>query len=547
MTTRCVQANHSIRFLPVLPLFFALLGPFPALAAEEPEKLTLEVVNVEILDVLKLLSKRSGLNIVVGPEIKGQVSIFLKDVPIREGLKTILQSRGLAYYEEDGIFKVISEREYQERFGIPFGDVRTMRTFPVRHADATELAATLNFMKSPAGKIVVDGRSNTLVVTDTPRALDDMHRLVVRSDRPLVTRAIKIRYARIEDLEAKLQDAMRKSFGHFAIDKRSNKIFITDIPSRVSRISAMIKAFDVKTPQVLIEAKVIEVHLTDGYRQGINWNAVLRNASLSIPLNVTAPTGSSLTTLTSSRGDLTVVLQAIEAMGKTNTLSSPRITALDNQEAKLAVATKQPYVSQTVVQTTNSTNTADNVQFVDVGVTLNVQPRILSGGLIEMKIKPQVSASTSSLELQGVASGSNTAFTRTRIPIVTTQELETVVTVRSGTTIIVGGLIQDQQGKQRQGVPFLRRMPVVGHLFSSESDNFDKTELVMFLTPTLVEDEELAKFAREEERFFEPAGVLKRHPEVGDSPTPAALAGKPLLAVDAPPYWEKKSVNVRKR
>src|SRR3989338_4749815 len=123
---------------------------------EDPTKLSLEVVGVEVVDVLKLISKKAGLNIVAGKDIKGQVTIFLKDVPVRDGIKTILQSQGLAYYEEDNIIKIITEREYQDKFGQPFGDIRKTRTFVLKYQDADSMSVTLNLMKSPQGKIIVN-------------------------------------------------------------------------------------------------------------------------------------------------------------------------------------------------------------------------------------------------------------------------------------------------------------------------------------------------------------------------------------------------------
>ncbi len=512
------------------------------------ELLSLEIADVEIMDVLKLISKKSGLNVVAGKDIRGQVSIFLKDVPVRDGLKTILQSQGLAFYEEDNIIKVITDREYQDKYGRPFGDVRITRTFPLANADATEVSNTLTMMKSASGRVLADARVNAVVVTDTPQVLEEMASVVERADIDQVSESIQVRYAKIEELEEKIREVVKGDRSRIAVDKRSNKIVVTDIPSRVERVRRIVEAFDVKSPQVLIEAKVIEVELTDTHRQGINWNSVLASlgggdgtTTLALPLTVTAPTGANLTTLTSARGDLTLVLQAIETMGKTNTLSSPRITALNNEDARLAVATKRPYVSQTVVQTTNTTNTADNVQFIDVGVTLNVRPRILSDGLIEMKIKPQVSSSTSSLELEGVASGSNTTFTRTSIPIVTTQELETTVTVKSGMTVIVGGLIQDRQNKQSQKVPIIGSLPLAGQLFSSRSNDFSKTELVMFLTPTIVDDVVVVESERQESRFVNEEGVFKAHERVGDYPRPEQLAGRKSLVepTRAFPYWKQ--------
>jgi type II secretory pathway component GspD/PulD (secretin) len=513
-------------------------------SASDSKLLSLEISDVEIMDVLKLISKKSGLNIVAGKDIRGQVSIFLKDVPVRDGLKTILQSQNLAFYEEDNIIKVITDREYQEKYGRPFGDVRLTRTFSLANADVNEIANTLNLMKSPTGRVLADARVNALVITETPQVLEEMARVVEQSDAVQVSESIQVRYAKIEDLEEKIRDVMK-----------GDKIVVTDIPSRVERVRQVVEAFDVKSPQVLIEAKVIEVELTDSHRQGINWNAVLASigggkgaTTLALPLTVSAPTGAALTTLTSAEGDLTLILQAIESMGKSNTLSSPRITAINNEEARLSVATKRPYVSQTVVQTTNATNTADNVQFIDVGVTLTVQPRILSDGLIEMKIKPQVSSSNSSLDLESVSSGSNTAFTRTSIPIVTTQELETTVTVKSGTTVIVGGLIQDSQNKQSQKVPVVGSLPIVGQLFSSRSNDFSKTELVMFLTPTIVEDAVVVESKKQEERFLDGKGVFKAHEKVGEYSGAGQFSGRKSIVepMRTFPYWKNDAAEKTK-
>jgi general secretion pathway protein D len=190
---------------------------------------------------------------------------------------------------------------------------------------------------------------------------------------------------------------MEGTGGKLEIDKRSNRIIVFDIPDRVERVRALVKAFDVKTLQVLIQAKIVEVRLTDAYRKGINWQEIVEKVGdfntlkALVPLTVGAPTGAAgLATMALGEGqdDLQVLFQLLEQVGKTNILSSPRLMALNNEEAKLAVATREPFVSQTVVQTVNSTNTADNVQFVDVGVTLKVHPRISQDHFVEMKIKP---------------------------------------------------------------------------------------------------------------------------------------------------------------
>lgn len=541
-------------YLVLLPFDFYLLTPLSAHAEEAQaspvegvgQHLTLEVEGVSINDVFKILSKKSGLNIVAGKNVQGQVSLYLKDVPVREALKTILQSQGLASIEEGGIIKVMTEEEYIKKYGRPYEDQRITKSFHIRYGNVEQLATKLAEHKSPFGKILTEPRTNTIVITELPDLLRQMEVLIQESDQPQETQIFALKYTKVEDLEPKLKNYLEGSAGKLEIDKRSNRIIVTDIPTRIERVKALVEAFDVQVPQVLIEAKIVEVRLGDSYRQGINWEKIGQNLGsfntirAAAPLAISPPVGAvSLSTLglNSDDNQLDVVMDLLEKVGKTNLLSSPRITVLNGEEAKLAVATRQPFVSQTVVQTANSTNTADNVQFVDVGVTLKVQPRISHDDYVELRIKPEVSSSNQTVELEGVAPGSDTAFTRTRIPVVTTQELETTVLVKSGTTLVIGGLIQDRQEKDSSKVPLIGSIPLLGRAFQSKSHDFVKTELVTFLTPVITKPQEPTQ---ETSRFFDPEHKALPFEVFGDYPYRATYAS-PIRHAEfgETPYWEK--------
>jgi type II secretory pathway component GspD/PulD (secretin) len=528
-------------------------------AVEPPSaNLTLELQGVSIFDVFKILSKKSGINIVAGKNVQGQVSIFLQDVPVREALKTILQSQGLASIEEGGIVKVMTEEEYLAKYGHPYGDQRVSQSFHIKFATVEALAPKLSELRSPHGKIISEPRTNTLLITDLPQILAKMETLIQESDQPQETKVFQLRYAQAETLEPKLKALLEGSSGKLDIDKRSNQIIVVDISSRIQQVKDVLKAFDVQVPQVLIEARIVEVQLNDKFRQGINWEAIAneigeQSLRTAIPLAVAPPVGAAaLTTLTlgESGDDVHLVLSLLERVGKTNLLSSPRITVMNNEEAKLAVATRQPFVSQTVVQTVNSTNTADNVQFIDVGVTLKVQPRISHDDFVEMKIRPEISSSNQSIELEGVAQGSNTTFTRTRIPVVTTQELETTVQVKSGTTLIIGGLIQDRQEKSSNKIPVIGSLPIIGRAFQSKSHDFEKTELVLFLTPTLVHASD--SHNEQAERFWDRQGEVLPFDEFGKVPYRNTYT-EPLryAKTGEVPYWQsaknKKSNSLQKK
>ena len=293
------------------------------------DNLTLELQGVSILDVFKILSKKSGLNIVAGKNVQGQVSMFLQDVPVREALRTILQSQNLASIEEGKIIKVMTEEEYLKKYGRPYEDKRISKSFRLKYASAEMLSAKLSEIKSDHGRLLTEPRTNAILVTEIPEILQEMDALVQEADQPQETEVFKLRFAKAEDLEPKLKSFMEGSAGKIEIDKRSNSIVIVDIQSRIEKIGSVIESLDSPVSQVLIEAKIVEVNLTDAYRQGINWQEIIEKVSsfdtiaAAAPLAVSPPAGATaLTTLAfgSGQDDLQIVLSLLERVGKTNLL-----------------------------------------------------------------------------------------------------------------------------------------------------------------------------------------------------------------------------------
>jgi len=332
--------------------------------ASPPGDVTLEFQAVNILDVLKLLSKRSGLNIVAGKNVQGQVSIFLQNVQVMDALATILETSDLAYIKDRGIIKVMTKKDYEALYGKPYEDTRMTRQYSLHFVQAEALSQTISQMKSAFGKVLVEPRTNTLIITETPEILSEIEELIKNTDQPSISRVFKLKYAKVEDLEPKLLKLIQEGQGSLETDKKSNRVFVRDTEVRVERVRKLIEAFDVRQHQVLIVAKVMEVKLSDAFRFGIDWQLVvdqigsLNTLKTAATYTVAPPAGATLTALTMGSGldDLQTVIQMIEIMGKTNTLSSPRLTVLNNEEAKLAVATKEPFVSQTVVQSVNSSS-----------------------------------------------------------------------------------------------------------------------------------------------------------------------------------------------
>ncbi len=185
-----------------------------------------------------------------------------------------------------------------------------------------------------------------------------------------------------------------------------------------------------------------------------------------------------------ARGKLDLALQVLESVGKTNVVSSPRITVLNNEEAKVLVGTNQPYVTTTTTVTENNPITSQNVTYIDVGVSLTVTPTINQNGYVTMKIKPEVSSLGESFETPD----------GDEFPVVSTSETETTIMVKDGHTIVIAGLIEDREEESQNKIPVLGDIPILGYLFKGVSHGSEaspeKRELVIFLTPYVVEGTE---------------------------------------------------------
>jgi type II secretory pathway component GspD/PulD (secretin) len=454
----------------------------------DPDKITIDLKGVDIVEALKLLAARRNMSVVVGSDVSGRVTMFLSGVNVMDALDMVILSCGLAYQKSGGIIYVMTQRNYENIYGENFTNKRETRVYRLKYAQAAQVAQALNHIKTKIGKVIADESSNSVIVSDSPIILPDILNIVNGLDTPTVTRVFELKYATAEDLRANIEKELTDNIGAIRIDDRTNKIVVTDLETKMPRISEMIAAFDEKTPQVLIEAKIVSVRVTDQLRLGINWESIgkLLNKKLDITSDFTiTPTDASFfppgmkIKLGTTDQSFWAIVDALKTAGDVNLLSSPRITAINNQEASIMVGKAQPYATNTVSMSQGTSITASQLTFMDIGVTLRVTPTINKDGFVTMKIRPEVSSSDEYYEY-----GDKDA--RTKVPIIETASTETSVIVKDGTTIIIGGLIVDQRIKTVKKVPFLGSIPYVGLLFSSTDDKVEKRELVVFLTPHII-------------------------------------------------------------
>ncbi len=467
----------------------------PSTAEHGPAKTVLDIVDfkeVDVTDVLKMISQKSGINIVAGTNVTGKVTLYLKNVEIHDLLKIIAQTNDLAFVEENRLIHVMTGADYEKNYGRKFFKKTKTITQKLEYISVADATPMLDRMKSPLGIIFVDARSSTVSITDLPENLLDMVAFLREIDIPRVTQIFDLSYAKAEDLAEKINLVLTPTVGSMRFDKRTNKISVTDIPDKIVEIARMIKAFDVKEDQVAIEAKIVQVILDDEFQMGINWEAIAQgyhgltfNSTFDV-LGTTDKKGQ-LSIGTLETDNYTAMVQALSTFGVTNNLSNPHIIAVNNQEARILVGSTEPYVnSTTTTPASGPTTTAETVNFIQVGVKLYVTPTIHKDGYVTLKIKPEVSSVTRNI----TTSNNNT------IPVVDTSEAETTVLVKDGVTIVIGGLIKDEKLNTDKKVPLLGDFPLIGAAFRSKDYFTRKTELVIFLTPRIVAGDIMAQSAR---------------------------------------------------
>jgi general secretion pathway protein D len=284
-------------------------------------------------------------------------------------------------------------------------------------------------------------------------------------------------------------------------DKDQNTVLIVATPSEFSIIEQALKKLDVASRQVMIEVTIAEVKLTDQLSFGVDWifkggapsgrgsgGMFIQNkpfnpavplptsaaGAVASGLSIAAQGFSYLINNANFPGGVQAALNLLDSYGNTKVIANPHIAALDNQKATIKAGNRIPVNQQTIVgNTTNAVTTTS--QYIDTGVLLQVIPHINEGGLVTLDVQAEVSSP-------------GTPDTAGGAPPIDTRSVQTLLSVPSGQTMVMGGLIQDTKGNTNNGLPLLNRIPIIGGLFGSETLTNSRSELVLFITPRVVSD-----------------------------------------------------------
>ncbi len=430
--------------------------------------------DLDIKDGLALFAKTHDLNIVPDPDVAGTVTVEFKNLTLDRSMEALLGSFG--YYAEvaGGLIRIRNLRT-------EFFTVDYLRLVRSGNASTTANIAS--------GSGASGSSSGGGLAASASGASGD-------STSVSINKTDSVDFW--TELETQLK-AILSGAGKIAINRVAGTIMVTDQKANVDRISDYLRHVK-KTlhRQVDLEAQIFEVVLSDEYHFGVDWQNVmakLEGAALTsggmgtgIPsssLMVNNPIGGNTPgqpalSLAISKGDSKVVVDALKQMGNLEVVSQPRIRTLNNQAALIKVGTDKPFFRKSTIVTTSNgasqTQTDVEVNTITIGTILSLTPQIADDGWITMDISPVIT------RLVATATGPD----ESTAPEVDIKQASSLVRIPQGSTVVIGGLIQNERSKSVRKIPVLGDIPVLGYPFRGVYDNTRKTELVIFITPTLV-------------------------------------------------------------
>ncbi len=414
-------------------------------------RISLDLQDADLVNVLRLFAEVANLNIILAPDVRGKVTVRMVNIPWDQAMDLILKMNGLGFVIDDNILRIAS--------------VAALTKEAEEEARAKE----------------------------SKKKAED-----------LVTRVVSINYAKAGEINGTLKKSL-SARGETVVDDRTNTVIIKDIARNVDEVLTLIKLLDKAIPQVMIEARIVEATTSFTRDIGVQWggnakaDAAHGNATgFTFPNSIAVTGGPTMGATPSGNGNflvnlpagagpgaggaigfqfgsltkslnLDLVLSAMESTGEGKVISTPRISALDNKEAKIQQGQSIPY--------TSSSSAGTQVQFIQANLELTVTPHVTPDNKIFMKVKATKNAPDVSL----LGAGGQ--------PSIRNNEATTEILLGDGETAVIGGILIIDRGETIQKVPFFGDIPLIGWLFKKKTSRDDKRELLIFITPRVVKQE----------------------------------------------------------
>lgn len=396
------------------------------------QPISLNLVDTDIKQIFRLFHEISGLNFVLDPGVEGNVTIVLDQVPWDQALDIILKNNGLDKQFENNVVRVATTQKL-----------------------AAEAAARKQLKEAKELEV------EPITITRT------------------------LSYAKAKEVEKVIREGgVLSPRGKVIVDERTNALIVSDIPNKVEPLDQLITTLDAETPQVMIEARIVETSKSFSRELGVNWGlsaiadasrgtalpySFPRNASGRYSLNLVPPDATGVLNLKFGNildsFTLDLALSALENEGYGRILSSPKIATQNNERAEIEQGVRIPVV--------NTTATEINVEFVSASLRLTVTPQITAEGTIVLDLAVENNQPDFNNRVGDV-------------PPINTQRAETKVLITDGGTAVIGGIFTVNEGAGEVGVPWFRKIPGLGWLFKSQNISNENRELLIFITPKII-------------------------------------------------------------
>jgi MSHA biogenesis protein MshL len=488
----------SLLICAVMPVLAVLLA-CPALATDDwtdgrPPVTIVTNGWVGVRDILRNVTANAELGLQMAPDVTGKVNVHLQDVSIDRALDALLVPAELGYEVVDGVLVVYKQ-----------GMVTRWLTFdyPVTEREGRgELevsASSSGSSGSSGGSGGGESGSNKSHVTST----------ATMTVWPDVMESLKVLVFK----DNEIVQSSSESEGNFAVNVTDSKgrtlvvnpmasmVMVTAEWNRVNHVQELLSRLEESLQrQVAIEVRILEVYLDDETQTGINWNILNLNSDISSiglsTLDAAQHISDDFFQFTLDSKHVSGVIEAISTSGDINTVSTPKITTLNNQKAVVRIVTEQIFYESTVEPAVISNGVATEpvinyqARNYPVGVVLDVTPQVGHDRVITLNVHPTIS------DIVGIAESPNADTA----PILSIRELDTVGKVRDGETLVIAGLMSERTNTRRTGVPILKDLPLLGYLFGKTSDKKVNIELVMLLTPVIMEGKRVEEVALADEQ-----------------------------------------------
>jgi general secretion pathway protein D len=394
----------------------------PRLKTRNNAKVTLQFRDAPTKMVFEVLARQTGINFVLDKDVKSdsKTTIFVQEVPIEEAIDLVLDQNALAR-------QILSS-------------------------------------------------NMVLIYPNTPAKQKDYEEQIVHTF--YLTNALP------KDVEGMLKSMLGAKT--LFVDERTSVVVMRDTPDAVRMAEKLVASIDVPEPEVLIEVEVLEIARSKLLNLGITPPASFTASASSIAKGATAGATGGASSLVLSDlshqnantiqvSSVSLTANALQTVGNTNTLASPRIRARNKEKAKILIGSRVPVITSSTALLTSGTASSSSVQYLDVGLTLEVQPTVYLDGDVSIKVGLEVSSITNT-----VVVGGTQAYT------IGTRNANTLLRLKDGETQILAGLIQDSDTRNAAGIPGLSQIPIVGRLFGSHNSDREKSEIVLSITPHII-------------------------------------------------------------